>query len=76
MYFHLTVNVNIIKDLTTDTYTVGRSAKCNYDLDNGGEGGMKPKHLVQISKNHFKLTRDLSALDNPVYIEVQYLYTI
>lgn len=56
-----------IKDLTTATYTVGRSASCDYDLD---KCGMKPKHVVQISKKHFKITRDLSAVDNPVYIEV------
>lgn len=67
MYFYLILNGNVIKDLTTESYTVGRSVNCDYDLD---KCGMKKKHVVQISKNHFKITRDLSAVDNPVYIEV------
>lgn len=61
------ISTFFIQDLRNDSYTVGRSASCDYDLD---KCGIKEKLLVQISKNHFKITRDLSAIDNPVYIEV------
>lgn len=64
------INVNVNTDLINEVFTVGRSNKCDYDLDNGGKGGLKEKHMVQTSKNHFKITRDLSSEDNPVYIEV------
>lgn len=58
-------------DLVTEIFTVGRTENCDYDLD---KSGLKRKLVLQMSKTHFKITRDLSATDNPVYIEVTVMY--
>lgn len=57
----------MLPDLTMDEFTAGRATSCDYSLQ---EAEIKQKLLVQMSKRHFKITRDLKEIDSPVYIEV------
>lgn len=57
----------IISDLTKDSFTVGRATNCDYSLQ---APQIKQKLLVQMSKRHFQITKNLSDMDSPVYIEV------
>lgn len=61
-FFH-----RIILELTKDTFIVGRATSCDYSLQ---APKIKQKLLVQMSKRHFQITRDLSDVESPVYIEV------
>lgn len=54
-------------DLTKDSFTIGRATNCDYCLQ---APDIKQKNLVQISKRHFQITRDVREIDSPVYIEV------
>ena len=56
-----------LSDLTSEQFSVGRATSCDYNLV---AADIKQKHLVQMSKKHFQITRDLTEMDNPVYIEV------
>lgn len=56
-----------LPDLTSDKFSVGRATSCDYNLV---AADIKQKHLVQMSKKHFQITRDLTEMDSPVYIEV------
>ncbi|XP_031624193.1 ovarian-specific serine/threonine-protein kinase Lok-like [Contarinia nasturtii] len=53
-------------DLTNDTFVAGRASNCNYSLQ---APEIKQKLLIQMSKQHFKISRDLAEMDSPVYIE-------
>ncbi|XP_055295026.1 ovarian-specific serine/threonine-protein kinase Lok [Sitodiplosis mosellana] len=53
-------------DLTSDTFTAGRATSCDYSLS---AEQIKQKLLVQMSKRHFQITRNLTEVDSPVYIE-------
>lgn len=53
-----------------DEFTAGRATSCDYSFQ---EAEIKQKLLIQMSKRHFKITRKLSEIDSPVYIEVNQL---
>lgn len=58
-----------VLELTSESFTVGRATNCEYTLQ---APDIKQKYLVQMSKRHFQITRDLSETDAPVYIEVKW----
>lgn len=56
-----------ILDLTNESFTIGRSTRCDYTL-RGPE--IKSGRLSRMSKRHFQITRDLSRNNSPAYIGV------
>lgn len=54
-------------ELSHETFTVGRATSSDYSLQ---AQEIKQKLLVQMSKRHFQITRNLKEIDSPVYIEV------
>lgn len=62
-----------IPDLTSEKFTAGRATSCDYSLQ---APQIKQKLLVQMSKRHFQITRDLTQDDSPVYIQVMKKFNI
>lgn len=60
-------------DLTKESFTIGRATNCDYCLQ---APDIKQKNLVQISKRHFQITRDVKEIDSPVFIEVSWLLVV
>lgn len=59
-----------IIDLTNETFSIGRANECDYILS---APNIKQKLLLQISKRHFVITRDLSDMTSPTYIQVIFI---
>lgn len=57
----------MLLDLTNETFTAGRTNTSDYCFS---APEVPAKMLLQLSKEHFKITKDLSDLSNPAYIEV------
>lgn len=62
-FYHL-----FVIDLTGHTFTVGRVTENNLCCS---VLGIEKKTLDLLSAHHFKLTKDLSDYNNPVFIEVR-----
>lgn len=58
---------NFYSDLTNENFSIGRANSCDYCLS---APEVKQKLLLQMSKRHFTITRDLSDLSNPTYLQV------
>lgn len=59
--------IYIFTDLYDQSFTVGRDQKCQWTIT---AQDVPPKFWDRISKMHCQITKDLSDLANPVYIEV------
>lgn len=54
-------------DLVNDTFSAGRANNCDYCFS---APNVPSKLLLQTSKVHFTITKDLKDASNPIYLEV------
>lgn len=53
----------MISDLVTGSCTIGRGPECDYQIE-------KLNNLVQLSRTHFRITKNMMDINSPVYIQV------
>lgn len=56
-------------DLTQSAFSAGRASDCDFRFV---EGDIPTRKLNRLSKKHFHIVKDLSDINSPAFIEVNY----